>query len=63
MVPRAFQRDEGIAPKCENTSRTARALTSRDRGRTKKIRARPRTPARRILCDQHRRTVAYSVPN
>src|SRR5882757_6805978 len=27
----------------------------------KKIRARPRTPARRILCDQHRRTVAYSV--
>src|SRR4030088_2645062 len=23
----------------------------------------PRTPARRILCDQHRRTVAYSVPN
>ena len=31
--------------------------------RRKKIRARPRTPARRILCDQHRRTVAYSVPN
>jgi hypothetical protein len=29
----------------------------------KKNRARPRTPARRILCDQHRRTVAYSVPN
>jgi hypothetical protein len=29
----------------------------------KKIRARPRTPARRILCDQHRLTVAYSVPN
>jgi hypothetical protein len=23
----------------------------------------PRTPARRILCDQHRRIVAYSVPN
>jgi hypothetical protein len=31
--------------------------------RRKKIRDRPRTPARRILCDQHRRTVAYSVPN
>jgi transposase len=31
--------------------------------RRKKNRARPRTPARRILCDQHRRTVAYSVPN
>jgi hypothetical protein len=24
---------------------------------------RPRAPARRILCDQHRRIVAYSVPN
>jgi hypothetical protein len=23
----------------------------------------PRTPARRILCDQHRLMVAYSVPN
>ena len=23
----------------------------------------PGTPARRILCDQHRRMVAYSVPN
>jgi hypothetical protein len=28
-----------------------------------KIQAPPRTPARRILCDQHRAIVAYSVPN
>ena len=41
---------------------TPRAFAARHR-RRKKIRARPRTPARRILCDQHRRTVAYSVPN
>ena len=41
----------------------ARARARRDTDGAKKFRPRPRTPARRILCDQHRRTVAYSVPN
>ena len=45
----------------ENEGTAARP--SRNPHAAKKIRARPRTPARQILCDQHRRTVAYSVPN
>jgi hypothetical protein len=38
------------------------AVDSR-RDRRRKNSGPPRTPARGILCDQHRRIVAYRVPN